>query len=145
MTLAPSKQKKRSQRNVLKCFVKSLSCVQLFATSRTVAYQAPPSMGFSKQEYWSGLPFPSPGDLPDPGIEPRLLTLQAGTLWCELPGNCFKILCQFLLYSKVNQLYMYIYSLFWDFLPIQGTRECRIEFPQLYRRFSLVICLKLQF
>ena len=50
--------------------MKSLSCVQLFATPRTVAYQAPPSMGFSRQEYWSGLPFPSPGDLPDPGIEP---------------------------------------------------------------------------
>ena len=50
--------------------VKSLSCVQLFATPWTVAYQAPPSMGFSRQEYWSGLPFPSPGDLPDPGIKP---------------------------------------------------------------------------
>ena len=44
--------------------VKSLSRVQLFATPWTVAWQAPPSMGFSKQEYWSGLPFPSPGDLP---------------------------------------------------------------------------------
>ena len=51
--------------------VKSLSCVQLFATPWTVAYQAPQSMGFSRQEYWSGLPFPSPGDLPDPGIKPR--------------------------------------------------------------------------
>ena len=50
--------------------VKSLSRVQLFAMPWTVAYQAPPSMGFSRQEYWSGLPFPSPGDLPDPGIEP---------------------------------------------------------------------------
>ena len=49
--------------------MKSLSCVQLYATLWTVAYQAPPSMGFSKQEYWSGLPFPSPVDLPDPGIE----------------------------------------------------------------------------
>ena len=46
----------------------------------TVAHQAPPSMGFSRQEYWSGLPFPSPGDLPDPGIEPRSPTLQADTL-----------------------------------------------------------------
>ena len=44
--------------------MKSLSCVWLFATPWTVAYQAPPSMGFSRQEYWSGLPFPSPGDLP---------------------------------------------------------------------------------
>ena len=50
--------------------VKSLSHVQLFVTPWTVAHQAPPSMGFSRQEYWSGLPFPSPGDLPDPGIEP---------------------------------------------------------------------------
>ena len=46
-----------------------LSCVQLFATPGTVARQAPLSMGFSRQEYWSGLPFPSPGDLPNPGIE----------------------------------------------------------------------------
>ena len=45
-----------------------------------VAHQAPPSMGFSRQEYWSGVPFPSPGDLPDPGIEPRSPTLQAEAL-----------------------------------------------------------------
>ena len=51
--------------------VKLLSRVQLFVTPRTVAYQVPPSMGFSRQAYWSGLLFPSPGDLPDPGIEPR--------------------------------------------------------------------------
>ena len=49
--------------------VKLLSNVQLFVISWTVAHQAPPSMGFSRQEYWSGLPFPSPEDLPDPGIE----------------------------------------------------------------------------
>ena len=51
--------------------VKSLSRVWFFATPWTVAYQASPSMGFSRQEYWSGLPFPFPEDLPDPGIEPR--------------------------------------------------------------------------
>ena len=51
-------------------WVKSLSHVRLFATPWTVAYQAPPSMGFSRHECWSGLPFVSPGDLPDPGIEP---------------------------------------------------------------------------
>ena len=50
--------------------MKLLGYVWLFATPWTVAYRAPLSMGFSKQEYWSGLPFPSPGDLPDPGIEP---------------------------------------------------------------------------
>ena len=50
--------------------VKSLSRVQLFATLWTIAYQAPLSKGFSRQESWSGLPCPPPGDLPDPGIEP---------------------------------------------------------------------------
>ena len=67
--------------------VKSLSRVQLFVTPWTVAHQAPPSMGFSRQEYWSGLPFPSPGDLPNPGIEPRSPALQADALTSELPGN----------------------------------------------------------
>ena len=70
--------------------MKSLSRVQLFATLWTVAYQAPPSMGFSKQEYWSGLPLPSPGDLPDPGIEPRSPTLEADTLTSEPPGSLMK-------------------------------------------------------
>ena len=67
--------------------VKLLSCVQLFATPWTVAHQAPPSMEFSRQEYWSGLPFPSPGDLPDPGIKPRSPALQADALISELPGK----------------------------------------------------------
>ena len=67
--------------------VKSLSRVQLFVTPWTVDYQAPPSMGFSRQEYWSGLPFPSPGDLPDPGIERRPPALQADSLPSEPPGN----------------------------------------------------------
>ena len=67
--------------------VKSLSRVQHFVTPWTVAYQAPPSMEFSKQEYWSGLLFPSAGDLPDPEIEPRSPTLQADVLPSEPPGN----------------------------------------------------------
>ena len=67
--------------------VKSLSRVRLFATPWTVAQQAPPSMEFSRQEYWSGLPFPSPGDLPDPGIEPGSPALQADALPSEPPGN----------------------------------------------------------
>ena len=65
---------------ILKVKVKSLSRVRLFATPWTVAYQAPLSMRFSRQEYWSGLPFPSPGDLSDPGIEPRSPALEADTL-----------------------------------------------------------------
>ena len=64
-----------------------LSRVGLFATPWTVAYQAPPSMGFSRQEYWSGLPFPSSGDLPNPGIEPRSPALQADALTSEPPGK----------------------------------------------------------
>ena len=67
----------------VKVKVKSFSRVRLFAAPWTVAYQAPPSMGFSRQEYWSGLPFPSPGDLPDPGIEPGSPALQADALTSE--------------------------------------------------------------
>ena len=83
----------------LKVKVKSFSCFRHFATPRTVAHQAPPSMEFSRQEYWSGLPFPSPGDLPDPGIQPRSPALWADALPSEPPGklpdflqkNSFKI------------------------------------------------------
>ena len=61
--------------------------MQLFATPWTVALQAPPSMEFSRQEYWSGLPFSSPGDLPEPGTEPGSLELQADSLLSEPPGK----------------------------------------------------------
>ena len=71
----------------MKVKVKWLSRVRLFATLWTVAFQAPLSMGFSRQESWSGLPFPSPGDLPDPGIEPRSPALQADALPSEPPGK----------------------------------------------------------
>ena len=86
--------------------VKSLSCVQLFATPWTVAYQAPLSMEFSRQEYWTGLPFPSPGDLPDPGIKPRSPALQADALPSEPPGKphlchkkCFFFLLNYILFD----------------------------------------------
>ena len=67
--------------------VKLLNHVRLFVTPWTVAYQAPPSMGFSRQEYWSGLPFPFPGDLPDPGIKPGSPALKADSLPSEPPGK----------------------------------------------------------
>ena len=67
--------------------VKSLSRVQLFATPWTVAYQASPSMGFSRQEYWNRLPFLSPGDLPNPGIKPGSPALEADALTSEPPGK----------------------------------------------------------
>ena len=69
------------------CVWKSLSHVQLFATPLTVACQASLFMEFSRPENWSGKPFPSPGDLPNPGIEPRSPTLQAESLPSELPGK----------------------------------------------------------
>ena len=67
--------------------VKWLSRVRFFVTPWTVAYQAPLTMAFSRQEYWSVLLFPSLGDLPDPGIEPGSPTLQADSLSSEPPGN----------------------------------------------------------
>ena len=70
-------------------FLKSevtLSCPTL-CDPQNVACQAPPSMGFSRQEYWSGLPFPSPGDLPNPRFEPKSPSLKADFLPSELPGN----------------------------------------------------------
>ena len=72
---------------LMKVKVKPLSRIGLFAIPSTVIYQVSPSMRFSRQEYWSGLPFPSPGDLPNPGIEPRSLALQADTLPSEPPGK----------------------------------------------------------
>ena len=65
----------------------SLSRVQFFAAPWTVAHQAPLSMGFPRQEYWSGLPFPSPGDLPNPGIEPWSPSLAGRFLTTEPPGS----------------------------------------------------------
>ena len=62
------------------------SRVRLGATPETAAHQAPTSLGFSRQEHWSGLPFPSPGDLPDPGIKPRSPALQADVLLSEPPA-----------------------------------------------------------
>ena len=67
--------------------VKPLSPVRPCVTAWTAAHQVPPSIGFSRQEYWSGVPSPSPGDLPDPGIEPQSPALQADALPSELPGR----------------------------------------------------------
>ena len=87
--------------------VKSLSPAQHFSTPWTVAYQAPPSMGFSRQEYWSGLPFPSPGDLPDPGIEPRASALQADSLLSDPPGKPLFVVTEMFCYVTL------LMSVFW--------------------------------
>ena len=78
---------KMTKLHKVKVKVNFLSLVRLFATPWTAAYQAPQSMEFSRQEYWSGFPFPSPGDLPNLGIEPGSPALQADTLPSEPPGN----------------------------------------------------------
>ena len=72
---------------VLVVLVQLLSCVQLFVTPWTIACQAPLSLEFSRQEYWTGLLFSSPWDLPNPGTEPRSPALQVDSLPSELPGS----------------------------------------------------------
>ena len=74
----------------MKVKVNSLSPMGLFVTPWTVTYQAAPSMEFSRQQYWSGLSFPSPGDLPNPGIEPGSPALQVDALPSEPPGKTVK-------------------------------------------------------
>ena len=65
----------------------ALSVVSNFVTPWTVAHQAPPSMGFSRQEYWSGLPCPPSGDLPNPGVKPVSPALAGGFFTTEEPGK----------------------------------------------------------
>ena len=91
--------------------MKSLSHVWLFATPCTVAYQAP-SMGFSRQEYWNGLPFPSPRDLLDPGIEPRSPALQVDALPSEPPGKPSLYIWLILVSSCIHLVLLVISLLF---------------------------------
>ena len=102
------------------CEVKLLSRVSLFATLWTVAHQAPLPMGFSRQEYWSGLPFPSAGDLPDPGIKPRSPALQADALTSEPPGkprlfHLFLFILVLVLHSALIHMnnWAYYFNYFW--------------------------------
>ena len=105
------------------CMLSHFSHVQRFATLWTVALQAPLPMGFSRQEYWSGLPCPPLGDLPNPGIEP----------WSPASRQLLYHL------GSSSQSYIYTYIPFLlNFLPIWVTTVW-IEFPMLYSRFSLVI------
>ena len=79
-------EQKRKNLGLSLLHAQSLSCVRVFTTLWTVDNQAPLSMEFSRQEYWSGLPFPYPGDLPNPGIEPRYPALAVRFFTTELPG-----------------------------------------------------------
>ena len=93
-TEPPGKPLKPRSTPIAVFVVQLLSCVRLFATLWTLACQTPLSLGFFRQEYWSGLPFPSPGDLPSPGIEPWSPALQADSLPAELPVLAFSVLLE---------------------------------------------------
>ena len=83
------------------CMLSHFSRVRLYVTLRTAAHQTPLSMGFSRQDYWSGLPFPSPGDLPDPGMEPESPALASGffttsATWAALENHTSMVLFLFI-------------------------------------------------
>ena len=91
--------------------VKSLSRVRLSATPWTIAHQAPLSMGFARQEYWSGLPFPSPGDRPNPGIDPRSPALRADALTSEPPGKHYTVFVLYFLFPDSHQNFLHHFFL----------------------------------
>ena len=95
-----SRNTEKTKKSLCVCY--SLSRVQLFATLWTIAHQASLSTGFSRQEYWSKMPFPSPGDLPNPGIEPRSPTMPADSLPPELPRQPKKSLVLLNLKSEIH-------------------------------------------
>ena len=108
----------------VKVKVKLLSRVRPFATPWTVAYQAPLSVEFSRQEYWSGLPFPSPGDLPDPGIEAGPPTLQAEALPSEPPRK--PINWVFLPHSVLNSAAV----------GVNGSKVCKTINKSIQRKYK---------
>ena len=128
--------------------VKSLSRVRLFATPWTVAYQVPPSMGFSRQECWSGLPFPSPGDLPDPGIKPGSPALQADALPSEPPWKPKRSKKHFVNYQCKMQGTIIIHAWWGSFLYDPTTLGISLDlimlqlslFQSLWIIFKLLNC-----
>ena len=108
------------KKDIVRVFMLShFSPVQLFVTLWTVALQAPLSVGFSSQEYWSGLPCPPPGDLPNPGIKPSSLALKADSLLSEPPGKIFHS-C-----SLLNWGSSFLVLVFWEFRKWIGTKFCQ--------------------
>ena len=101
----------------------SLSCVWLFVTPWTIAHQAPLSMDFSRQEYWSGLPCPPPGDLPNPGIEPRSPALGADSLPAEPQGKPKFFFCFRSIHCHNQFLLVNIYLPYMSFLSVKEVRD----------------------
>ena len=130
--------------------------LQLFTTPQTAASQASPSVGFSRQEYWSGLPFPSPGDLPPSGIEPRSLALQADSLPAEPAGKPRYVMTMI----EMNQ----VISLCQSWEPVSSSKwsalissywmlgsilnflhsEVQLTYSQLYRPAHCLMCFTMQ-
>ena len=116
-----------------------------FATSWTVARQAPSSMGFSRQEHWSGVPFPSPGDLPDPGIELRSHILQEYALPAEPPGKTkntevgsLSLLQQIFVTQELNWGLLHWQA---DSLPAEPPGKPIIEHSRMLQMDSYYICV----
>ena len=114
--------------------VKSLSRVRLFATPWGVAHQAPPSVGFSRQECWSGLPFPSPGDLLNPGIEPGSPALRADALPSEPPPP----VCSYYYQSSCGIL---IHSAYFKVHNLQVCLSHCLPHTSLKPNKSLIVCI----
>ena len=123
--------------------MKSLSRVWLFGTPWTISYQAPRSMGFSRQEYWSGLPFPSPGDLPDAGIEPKSPALQADALPSH-QGSLGCLVDSLNLWTPVLQFWeVFFFPLFSDFpsfLPLSLLPRSTVT-PLRHALLELLLCM----
>ena len=139
--------------------VRSLSLVRLFAILWSIVHQAPLSVGFSRQEYWSGLPFPSPGVLPNPGIEPRSPALQADALTSEPPGILLKIVsyykylfthifiwafrgqCKFPHFPHFLDFQMYFRSILYRYLSFLFMFEdAKVEFKMTASIFHFFLC-----
>ena len=125
--------------------MKSLSRVWLFATPWTVAYRASLSMGFSRQEYWSGLPFPSPGDLLNPGIQPRFPALKTDFLLSEPPGKPWHSLSVLEIWFIERRLSINSKNVFdWcDILAmVWGLGLCPQEIHRIFGRRNIIKLLK---
>ena len=112
-----------------------------FATPWTVAHQAPLSMGFPRQEYWSGLPFPTPGDLPNPGIEPTSTELASGFITAEAPGKPLCIIRSQKMFIRTSEWKLFDKSLLMLSLihtSIQQVVLLRIYFVSYYEIFSQI-------
>ena len=128
------KQLQGSRKKVRK--YQSLSLARLLVTPWTAACLAPLTMGFSRQGYWNGLPFPSPEDLPNPGIEPRSRALQADSSLTELPGRIQGTVFN---QNYLNQNYSFkVRSKEFDLYP-QSTRVKWVQSYELDRTFSITL------